>query len=95
MNFADMIPAAEEAFAKLTPERRAEFDAMLNIGFEEWVMFQEKKSLAQAAGRLDLDNSMWIYNSLGASVEAFNKRSLAVKYVMTEIFKRLLESGAA
>jgi hypothetical protein len=91
MLFADMVPVVEESFKGLSEAKYAEFDRMLNISHAEWMMFHEKKSLAQADGRMDLDNAMWVYATLGGSVEVFNKQPAAVKYLMTEIFKRLLE----
>jgi hypothetical protein len=94
MLFADMIPMVEKSFEGLSETKYAEFDRMLNISHAEWTMFHEKKSLAQADGRMDLDNAMWVYNTLGGSVEVFNKQPAAVKYLMTEIFKRLLQPEA-
>jgi hypothetical protein len=91
MDFADMVPVVEKSFEKLSEAKYTEFDRMLNMTHDEWVMFQEKKSLAQAEGRMTVENAMWVYEQLGGTVEIFNSRPAATKYVMTEIFKKLLE----
>lgn len=91
MDFVDMIPVVEKSFEKLSPEKYAEFDRLLNMSFAEWVMFQEKKSLAQAEGRMSVENALWVYEQLGGDVSVFNSRPAAVKYLMTQIFKKLLE----
>lgn len=94
MLFADMISTIEEQLCKLPSEKQTAFNRLLDITFEEWVMFQNKKSEAVAAGRMEVENGQWIYATLGSTVEEFNNRPIAVKYLMTEIFKQLLTPRA-
>jgi hypothetical protein len=63
----------------------------LDMEFDEYVRFQEIKSLAVADGTLSLDEGMTIYNYLGESgPEKFNKAPVAAKVVLTNLFAELL-----
>ena len=63
----------------------------LDMDMEEYCRFQEIKSLAVAGGMLTLDEGMSIYTYLGSSPADFNRNSAAIKAVLTQIFKELLE----
>jgi pantothenate kinase len=62
----------------------------LNMAIDEYVSFQELKSLASVSGKLSLDEANTIYGYLGNSVEHFNEQSVVVKVVLTKIFSELL-----
>ena len=74
----------------LTKEKIDELQKIVDIDFEEFVKFQDVKSLAFASGVLNLDEAQTIYNLLGSSYIEFNKHSLEVKYVMNQTLKELL-----
>lgn len=68
----------------------------LNFSPEEFCRLQQMKSDAAANGEMDLEAAQEVYVILGESCEGFNKRaSLGLKYVMTAIFKKLLEARLA
>lgn len=62
----------------------------LDMSLEEFVRFQELKTLAVANGILTLEEGMTIYNSLGGTPEHFNDQPVHVKAVLTSFFKELL-----
>jgi hypothetical protein len=62
----------------------------LDMQIDEYVRFQEYKSLAVADGTLSLDEGMTIYQSLGETPEHFNNQPIHVKSVLTSIFQELL-----
>ena len=65
--------------------------AALDMDMEEFCRFQEVKSLAVANGMLTLDEGQSIFMYLGNSPTHFNGNSAAVKAVLTQLFKELLE----
>jgi len=68
----------------------------LDLSFEEFVRFQEIKSLAFASGKLTLPESMTIFNYLGdLGPERFNKQPIEVKAVLTQVFSELLTKAAS
>lgn len=75
----------------LTTEEKAETQRQqLNMELDEYVNFQQLKSLATTDGTLTLDEGMVIYGYLGNSLDAFNSQSLVVKTVLTKIHHELL-----
>ena len=62
----------------------------LDMQMDEYVRFQEYKSLAVADGTLSVDEGMTIYQSLGETPEHFNNQPIHVKSVLTSIFQELL-----
>ena len=62
----------------------------LDMQMDEYVRFQEYKSLAVADGTLSVDEGMTIYQSLGKTPEHFNNQPIHVKSVLTNIFQELL-----
>ena len=65
----------------------------LNMSWEEYVMLQERKSLACASGRLSLEEAQVVYAYLGESVETFNAQPLEVKIVLTQLLQELLRAA--
>ncbi len=72
------------------PEKMEELSRTMDLSIEEHALFQERKAIAQMDGTLTLDEAQLIYFYLGNSVTVFNKQELAVKYVLTMLFKELL-----
>ena len=77
---------AKGSSAKQIEESRKKMD----MDIEEYCQFQNLKSVAQINGRLTLEEAQSIYGYLGNTVEHFNAQSLAVKYVLTQVFSSLL-----
>jgi hypothetical protein len=75
--------AAKEVLDKLHKD--------LDLSFEEYVVFQDTKSLAQMHGKITLEEAQTIYNYLGESgPDNFNKQPLEVKVVLTMMFQELM-----
>jgi hypothetical protein len=68
-------------------------NTQLNMSLNEYVLFQERKSLAFANGRLNLEEAQSVYAYLGETTNTFNKQPLEVKYVLTQLLKELLQSA--
>ncbi len=62
----------------------------LDLSFDEYVKFQELKSLAVMSGLITLSEGMTIYHYLGNIPDTFNEQSLAVKAALTCVFMELL-----
>lgn len=77
----------------VTQEKVEEARKQLDMDLNEYVKFQELKSLAVATGKLSLDEGMTIYNVLGeAGPEHFNAQPIEVKHVLTQIFMELIQA---
>jgi hypothetical protein len=63
----------------------------LDMPWDEYVKFQELKS-AYAGSKLTVEEAQTIYGFLGNTPEHFNKQSVAVKSVLTQIFLELIKS---
>lgn len=75
----------------ITQEKVDALSKELDMGITEYVRFQELKSLAVAMNWMTIEDGQQVYTYLGNSVETFNKQEIAVKVVLTELFKVLLE----
>jgi pantothenate kinase len=64
----------------------------LDMELDEYVKFQELKSLASLDGKLSLDEAQTIYGYLGNTLEHFNDQPVEVKAALTQIFKELLSA---
>jgi len=72
-----------------TKEAIESMHPQLDFDMEEYVKFQELKSLAVSDGTLTLEDGMYIYGILGeAGPEDFNGSHIAIKVVFTELFTR-------
>lgn len=67
----------------------------LDMELDEYCRFQDLKSLAVADETLSLDEGQTIYQYLGNTPEVFNKQVLAVKTVLTEVFRSLMQKAVA
>lgn len=75
----------------LSPEKLEQVNRSLDItDISEYSTFQQLKSAA-AGGVLTADEAQTIYGYLGNTPEQFNRQPLAVKAVLTQIFKELLD----
>jgi hypothetical protein len=64
----------------------------LDLDLEDYVVFQEAKSLAVASGKLNLEEGMTIFNALGNTPNHFNKQPIHIKSVLTSLLKELLQA---
>ena len=75
----------------LTPEKVQGTNEALNLPLDEYVVFQELKSLAVLHNILTVDEGMTIYSYLGESgPDTFNKSPIEAKIVLTKLFSELL-----
>lgn len=74
----------------ITQETINENHATLDMPLDEFVKFQELKTLAMMHGKLNQDEAQTIYNLLGDTPETFNDQPYEVKYTLTKIFSELL-----
>ena len=63
----------------------------LDMDLQEYVMFQERKSIA-AGNKLTAEEAQTIYCYLGNTLEHFNSQAVEVKVILTKIFSELLQS---
>lgn len=73
-----------------SPEKLAEYGKKLDMPLDEYVAFQNLKSTAVLSGKLTLEESMTVYGFLGNTPEHFNQQPVEVKWVLTEVFAKLL-----
>jgi len=82
----------EQIKTKNLPQDKSEsLNKALDMSLEEYCKFQDLKSVASISDILTMDEAMTIYNYLGNTPEQFNNQPLAVKVVLTQIFKELLD----
>jgi len=75
----------------LTPEKIQGTNDALNMPLDEYVVFQDLKSLAVLHNILTVDEGMTIYSYLGeAGPDNFNQSPIEVKIVLTKLFSELL-----
>ena len=75
---------------KTTQEKVDATGKSLDMDLEEYVKFQELKSLAVAEGKLTLEEGQAIYACLGNIPATFNSQPVHVKAVLTGVFGELL-----
>ena len=64
----------------------------LDMTIQEHARSQELKSLAQAEGKLTLDEATTVFNILGGTASHFNAQSLAAKFTVTNLIRELLQA---
>lgn len=94
---AKCISATDERLQSLIDsgeKSQSEFDILhdsLDMSPSDWVSLQDLKSIYAGSSVLSSDAAIEIYNLLGSSVDEFNRSSLAIKIVLTEIHAALLK----
>lgn len=73
-----------------TTERVEDARKSLDMDINEYVKFQEIKSLAFAMGILTDEEAQYVYRKLGCVPETFNAQDAATKSVLTNLFGELL-----
>lgn|SRR3990167_8880499 len=74
----------------LTQEQLDKWHKDLDIQLDEYIMYQELKSLAMIHNKLTTEEAIEIYGYLGNTPEHFNKQPIEVKLVLTKILSELL-----
>jgi len=77
------------ASGKTTQEQCDKMHKDLDMPLEDFCLFQEMKSVASMDGTLSLDAAQTVYALLGEVPDTFNNRSLAEKYVLTQLLGEL------
>lgn len=75
----------------VTQAKVDEYQKTLDMPMDEYVSFQQIKSLASMDGTLTLEEAQTIYGYLGETPDTFNKQPLAVKSVLSQIYAELLK----
>jgi hypothetical protein len=60
----------------------------MRLSVQEFVNFQELKSLAQAKGIINLETAQFIYNALSD----WNKQTLGTRFILTKLHADLLKA---
>lgn len=81
------------ALGMTTKARVAATRKSLDMDLGEFARFQEIKSLASQTGALTPEEAQTVYGLLGNTPEHFNRQSAAVKAVLTQVFRELIEGG--
>jgi len=77
----------------VTAEKVEETRKALDLQWDEYVAFQNLKSIAVTSGKLSPDEGMTIYNYLGeAGPDHFNGQPVEVKATLTQILRELLQA---
>lgn len=75
----------------LPQERLDEMSKSLDMPLEDFCKFQEMKSAAMLDGTLTLEEAQTVYNLLGETPDTFNGRTLAEKYVLSQLLSELCQ----
>ena len=75
---------------KISKDKLKEMNKSLDMSIEEFCKFQSIKSEAYLNGNLSLNESTTVYSLLGETIDTFNGRTFAEKYVLTKLFEELL-----
>ena len=73
-----------------TQEKVDALSKTLDMSWAEYVKFQELKS-AYAGTILTMEEAQTVYGFLGNTVDYFNKQSVAVKSVLTQLFAEIIK----
>ena len=80
------VNRVEGLIEALPDERRRELQEKMTLDADELCVYQETKSLAQASGRLTLDEAMLVYHALNH----WRETSTAMRVVVTKLMAELL-----
>ena len=78
---------------RTTHEAMTALDTQLDMCLEEYVRFQELKSLADADGTITAEEGQLVYAYLGDTPQRFNRQPLEVKVTLTNMFTELLTAS--
>jgi hypothetical protein len=88
-NAKQMIEAKIES-GEISKDQAEAMRGQLDMGLEEYAMFQELKSLARSHRTISLEDAQLVYGYLGETPNTYNKQSLAVKITLMNLFKELM-----
>jgi len=75
----------------LPQEKLDEMHKSLDMPLEDFCKFQEMKSVASMDGTLSLEEAQTVYALLGETPDTFNGRTLAEKYVLSQLLAELCQ----
>jgi hypothetical protein len=78
---------------RTTHDALTALDTQLDMCLEEFMRFQELKSLAVVDETITVEEGQLVYGYLGESPERFNRQPLEVKVVLTSMFTELLTAS--
>ncbi len=76
--------------AAVTPDNLERLEKSATFSLMEWTLLQERKSHAQACGKITYDEATTIYGACGSSPEALNAQPVAYRIVLTKLLAELL-----
>jgi hypothetical protein len=95
--FDDAVAAAREVLDGLPDDVRQTIERTLDLTFEEWIVWNDRRALAQAGGVIDADLSRRIYAATGGPSYARSAgdgwapdADLALRYSVTILMGKLL-----
>ena len=82
----------EQIKTKNLPQDKLEsLNHQLDMDLEEYVSYQNLKSLASMDGSLTTEEACSVYAYLGNTPQHFNNQPLHIKVVLTQVFRELLD----
>jgi hypothetical protein len=75
----------------VTQEKLKELHKAIDMPLDEYCQFQTTKSAAMGTN-ISLEEAQTIYHYLGESPDTFNNQPLAIKVVLTQVWKEMLEA---
>lgn len=92
---ANAIATLGAKCSTVSKDKLEDLRGKLDMALDEYVCFQELKSVASIDGKLTLDEAQLVYTYLGNTPEHFNAQPIEVKVVLTQLFKELLGARIA
>jgi hypothetical protein len=80
------IDNAQNKINLLSDSEKKALEETVKLTPEEYMVYQQSKSIAQAEGKIDVETSLFIYNSL----RTWSKMDLATKVILIQIFAMFL-----
>jgi hypothetical protein len=84
----ELIKAIDAKMALANPQTVKEAEKTLVLNADEFVSFQNLKSLAQIKGIISLEDSLFIYNALGS----WDSQTVGTKFVLTKLHADLIKA---
>ena len=83
-----LITAIDKKFETVEQPVKNRMETTLRLSCQEFVSFQDVKSLAQAKGTIDYETSQFIYNAL----MDWNAQTLGTRFILSKLHADLLKA---
>jgi hypothetical protein len=83
-----LINAVDKKFETVEQPVKTRIEISLRLSCQEFVSFQDVKSLAQAKGVIDYETAQFIYNALGD----WNNQTLGTRFILSKLHADLLKA---